>query len=1438
MALDEGKNPRRLLSFDILSRSSSPLDASKSRSQPSKPQFTSNLQQRIVSDDEEITIETTRSQESWAGINLSEPHSTSGANSLKGLSPIPEGKRKLVPLRSTTPDATVTASSSRNRWEQLRQHVLPVPSHSNTPPIPGLPPGVSQTPLLSVKSQPSLQKPSRLGLLGFRHVVEHAREADEARKVSQEFEKVCWSIRMPDPGKLKADSNLTASSLHLAFASNTSLASDGTSTLERYPHVDTKHGLRRSQSVQSLKTYHAVHSVKPIYHLLLQQSNFLMERRTTFVTLPHESLVLSTLLDPFLSPEENQWLEEERWNAIEAFEIITRFWAPNNEEKGIERYLWCCKAATIPPGAMRTRILNILRGLITSTENNHVISTPQCFQTLAQGLFSLLPHLRPSFSSPVAHEEIPLLMDLISQEEYGAAFSDKDDKNLIREVILLEGLSRCLEDCPNDSRVWLLQNVVEHYWIKVPEETKLTPLLSAIYIRTLKALSRALLNILLVPLDQGASSQRAHCLAQLIQSRLIPDMDALNAVKPEAKINVIKTVLQISCIDSSRGPVQWGLSLLHTWYCGTSVWKSHLELTLQEIISKGTWSNVILQLTTLIRLLPDEDRKPMVTLLLPLLYDRLVDGPPPFPCIALTNLLDTIARLYPQIFYKPLFLCAASSKEFSIINHLCVIGIVSKFFPDFWIRDAEMVSVALMSDFGKKGLETEPRTRTKTRLGQAVVMLEFIAFIQSTRHEKELSHCSDSLRAETCKFIAALEARLAILLEARERTTSLTTSQRLLLCVMLREMRLLTRSLSSISWLVQAVGWCIDIYRDDYLDPEEEEESTIDQIQGLYLAAQDSVRSMTQRRSTKVLSKSLSKSLSADDQPTKTLAVLVAMFVQRQSLLTSVSKGFVRKAMKLLVTMSTLLTPTEYRRLCPYLWDLLRNDGDASLTAAVCFLIMQCKKLSLLRSELLTISFSSSNDDTKLNAIYRIGILFNWRYQIISQQFVADRARRPFKVVRGPLAFVSTDIGSTAYIREDDPNEMKDNLPAELRKRLVEIGWNHDDAPIDQHQEWIKVPISLLSSQQLDRLENIGPDVAPPPSPTMLNLGTLPSFTGDKSEDIGLLRRNSSTGGPVHTLKRRAVFVPSLALMFPRLASLVFDSNLAISSAARSTMLDIMRNDPTLIGRPVLDLFAGEQKDIQSAVAILDTFFHVQKVLPYPISHYLFNNLAGFLKWASRQPEETNSLQDFAHTVPILARLVTQVSGLSIRDIRRAKIEPFLVPSGSLWFSSAAPSGPMFPRNIEPCSDLFGSLPSDVVAITTIRVSQNMLLLAMLQRNHHDVQLVRKSMSRLELPTTTPINQSPLELVDFVPSRRKKEQINPSLTCLSLLLSRSHVMLIAQIFRSMSRHLNDLNELATLVDGLNRILLMHGDDIGIVSQVIIGEFIREKQIVLAPDPVS
>lgn len=442
----------------------------------------------------------------------------------------------------------------------------------------------------------------------------------------------------------------------------------------------------------------------------------------------------------------------------------------------------------------------------------------------------------------------------------------------------------------------------------------------------------------------------------------------------------------------------------------------------------------------------------------------------------------------------------------------------------------------------------------------------------------------------------------------------------------------------------------------------------------------------------------------------------------------------------------------------------------------------------------------------------------------MSQHVITDRSHRPFKLARGPLPFVATDIGSSVYVRDEDPNETKDNLPSELRKRLVEIGWDQDDTPVNQQLEWIRTPMSLLPTHQLDHLDSATLEIIPT-SPSSPNSNLMTSL-GDKVEETTrLLRRNSSTGGPIHSLKRRAIFVPSLTAIFPRLASLVFDANYTVAFAARGIIIDLMRNDPALLVRPILDLFVEDQKDMHSAMSGINAFLHVQRILPSPMSHYLFNHLAGFLKYSSRHSDANTALEDFAHTVTVLAKLATQVSGLSMREIRRAKIEPLLIPSGSLWFPSSAPIGPMFPRGPGSVHDPFDVLAPDLVSVIMIRTSQNLLFLSMLKRNRQDVQLVRKNMSQLVLPSARrPLVAEALELSDFAPNKSHRTEDNTSLTGLSLILSRSYLLLVAQVFRSMPRHLNDRNEFAVFIDGLNKILLAHGDDIGIVSQVMIGPY--------------
>ena len=167
------------------------------------------------------------------------------------------------------------------------------------------------------------------------------------------------------------------------------------------------------------------------------------------------------------------------------------------------------------------------------------------------------------------------------------------------------------------------------------------------------------------------------------------------------------------------------------------------------------------------------------------------------------------------------------------------------------------------------------------------------------------------------------------------------------------------------------------------------------------------------------------------------------------------------------------------------------------------------------------------------------------------------------------------------------------------------------------------------------------------------------------------------------------------------------------------------------------------------------------------------------------------------------------------------------MPTGGLWFPDTAPQGMMFPRAFISIGSGKGDLTTGTLSsIIMIRISQNLLLLSMLKKKYQDVHLVRKTMTTFVLPSWKGGSDTPLELLDCVPRRQKSSGVrnvdDQRVYGLSLMLSRSYIPLVAQIFRSMNRHLSDRAELAILVEGLNRILLVHGNDIGIVSQCLVG----------------
>lgn len=442
-----------------------------------------------------------------------------------------------------------------------------------------------------------------------------------------------------------------------------------------------------------------------------------------------------------------------------------------------------------------------------------------------------------------------------------------------------------------------------------------------------------------------------------------------------------------------------------------------------------------------------------------------------------------------------------------------------------------------------------------------------------------------------------------------------------------------------------------------------------------------------------------------------------------------------------------------------------------------------------------------------------------WRFQMLSQNYIVDKShRRPFKLARAPISFLPTDIGSSSFVLREDLAKGNPSggqvLPLELRKRLADIGWTQDESAMDQKQEWIMTPFSLISGQELEKVE-----------------AGLPTTVITRSPQPDALERPSSPAvehmGSTRGVKRRPIFVPPLASILPDLTSLVYDDDYGVANTARVAVMDWMRHDPALITRPGLDALAGENS-LHSAFSVLRGYLYAQSTLPPAMAHHMFNHLAGFLRFSSREGEDGEALTGFAYTVPLLSKLVAQVSDMSLRELRRSKIDAFLVPSGSLWFSSSTPAVAMFPRSL---NDVKGGSDKDAVyqlgKIVLVRVAQNLLATSMLKRDRQEVQTFRKNMPRLVLPTIASTDTLSTEPRSFLPHKESISLLAMGADTdnlgLSLLLSRSHVLLVTEIFRSLPRHLNDRSELAVLIDGLNHILFVHGSDIGIVAHVLIGE---------------
>ncbi|KAK7685921.1 hypothetical protein QCA50_010730 [Cerrena zonata] len=1347
-------------------------------------------------------------------------------------------------LKAEVSGGKTPLSPSRYRWDTLRRHVLPSQdSLSEVPIVPSTPSDTASIVSSITPSRPSTPKSHRFGVgrKGMRQVVEEARVADFSRKVIEEIRNACWAVRFGPmfqaPLRMERDPSQTSNPTlrNMPFIGSTASLPFGSNASTTNLSGGQKNGLRQRASIQSFA---------PTTTAMSQLAMLLTRLEHRGTVLPIENEVLAALLVPFLSPERCPQVEADQALAIEIFEFLTKSRRPSFTKDELERCLWCFKAASVQ-SKYRARIIGSLSYLVFSLERPFEADGPLILQTLYHGMFALLFDLsltpgtegeyqtlsgwiwkiRDGECGPLLHEDV--------EREYGVRFSKDDDDYAVREAIMAETVAKCLETGSERSRRWALRRLVQQYWPVPESQLSLTPLLACIHWRKLKTFLSATLTLLSLNSDDGEESDD-FIIINIFRSRIIPEVEAMRTdVAADIQCNVVRLVMEILCIRQGNHK-EYFLMHLCDWYQNKPDWKSSIENTFSQLIEEAEWPLILRLVPTIAKEIPDEIQLPVVSYILPLLIERLIADPVEIPCFALTDFLEAISRAYPKIFYKPLFTCAASSKEITVATQLQTLTVISKYIPDFWTRDPEMMAVALMSDTSKK-LNNSTPTWGKFRLGQSVLLVELTEQLHLVRTSKDMSATVPAV-----KFASALEARLGILIEAKEHTMLVSEPQRYLFCGLFREIRLLTRSLKSAPWLGSVISWCAhwqaSSHDEDrtlmYGDESEDVETAFNKLLAMYVHVQENSRASNKRRTVMVSTPLLDNSRTNSTEGKDTIPV----FGGRLQTLKSMLEAPRAVALELLVAITGMLGPPEYTRLTPVLWNCC-FDEDARVLAPACFIIMQAaERCPVEFTEVVNVGLESSDSIVRAETLEKISLLASWRFQLLSQEVILDRSfRRPFKLTRPPILFVATDMGTSNWVYEEDTQEWKDShgnvLPLELRKRLSEIGWDEDNRQVDPKMQWIRTPMALLPSHQLEDLdrgagedfsfpEPPSPSHSPSPSPQASPIKT-------SSSEPSLSRQDSTSSMRSVGVKRRPVFVSTLLSLLPQLAKMVSDRDFIVSSAALDIILDLMRDDPGLVARGIFAMLSGNETTMITAISTLRAFLHVRHVLPPAMAHFILNHLTGFIKSLVKSTESLVPLQSYAYSIPIIADLFTQVSNLSMRELRRNKVDMFFVPTGSLWFPSTTIASALFPRYLPDNHNPFEGIPAPLAWVTMIRISQNRLFLSLLRRNPQDVQLLRKNATSLVLPSLDGSGEDNLLLLnDLIPrradiNRRPLTSGEITLRCLSLTLARSYLLLTGQVFQSLSRHLNDRAELSVWMDSISTILVRHGNDLGIVAHSMI-----------------
>ncbi|OCF58018.1 hypothetical protein L486_04045 [Kwoniella mangroviensis CBS 10435] len=976
-------------------------------------------------------------------------------------------------------------------------------------------------------------------------------------------------------------------------------------------------------------------------------------------TCPHHSAILAELGTAFL--QDSTSTDGERQQALEVFGVIVKNWASDNADEELERWLWLCRALLGNDRQLRNRGLALLnRFLHPDSSLPKGLDRPQsalAFLSLACALIQLLhavemsgygneDHLQMvngfladlSEGDIITLEEMSLV-DLLGSLELGGSLGGVDKELVWIAVGMIIGTQPSIAP-------WLLVEkcqVLQRFY-PPPLLHATPPVILNLRSRSFSLFFTSYTSLISASLDVPLATRLWRSARDMLIPEVehLPDEDGSLAVSLATflfELELQGHKLQPSKVEQSDPfriamepvkDVKVGVTEhrdMIAEYSTKQEWKSHFELAAKQVISDGPVEAVCRMVQSFLQ------NKRFLALgkeCVIALFARISSSSGPLR--EARPFLIWLSKSHPQLFYKPLFSCSASTSLSTLLPHLRLVRALSDLLGParYWTQaDPQMVVIVLIGDVGPKqpkgkGKEGEKVT-VNVKLGRYAVL---VGLIEALGQVDEPAGSGSRLRA----FIENVEARLAAFLKAEEKDGSLPEGYKGLICQLLFRMRDTTMSIKKSAWLKSVLAWFTDLaasepYRNAETKTDDEQLLTLKTLYQGMISNADS-----QGKSTPIINSLPSKwtggSARRDSLPIlseKTRAIF--------------DTNLAKIVPFLLVTVHAALSTEDWEALLPKLWHYY--DSSRPSRKGLTFLLEKCAER--IPGQLRAIMISDLTSDytfVRSHALSKVAMLFGWRFQVLAQRILTDRRGPVFQFTSKTLDFVATEIGSPNWV---PPHDVQDaalkkfgrTLPLELRQRLMELGWSEDES-LQAKSDWEQVPVSALPALQYQQ-EGVNVERSPSPMRSLTRKGS------------------SGSGNSVTGKRRKAVFSPTLlAIINEQARALAGEIDGPISTTSLEIVRLLQRDDPTGLLRPIAEGFGDVFLD---SLARLNCIF---ATLTPGFAYAALNSLVGHLKTVLRNSPH---FDHHALALATISRLVPSTSEFSLRDIRKNKAEHVLLPA-------------------------------------------------------------------------------------------------------------------------------------------------------------------------------